>query len=282
MELGQRHGRRISPDGKFLVTGGVKSSSKFSIIVAFPVPTGKDYSSRLQLWDLSARREIALLEDWQKGMICALEFSPDGKSLASSHFYSDQEFHLIGIIPVPLKNSSESYLKIWDVAQRSQRARLGNPHGMSGALAYAPDGSTLAAGSRYDRRVQVWDAAASRPVDFIETAPVRTDNFRQGVPALAYAPDGSTLALACNAWDPDAKEKKLVCGLSARGQGKLAERGRQELAQNPLGVREHPAGFRRHQAGRRGQGAAGTGEREVEEGEVIQRPRNAFEEARNY
>jgi WD40 repeat protein len=56
------------------------------------------------------------------------------------------------------------------------------------SVAWSPDGSSLAAGTRY-HYLQMWDAAAGRPSGFVQP-------HRGAVTAVAYSPDGASLASA--------------------------------------------------------------------------------------
>jgi WD40 repeat protein len=65
------------------------------------------------------------------------------------------------------------------------RADLATSGDQITALAFAPDGRTLAVG--VDRAVQLWDVAAGRLV-------ARLEGHQGQVKCLAYAPDGMRLA----------------------------------------------------------------------------------------
>ncbi len=60
------------------------------------------------------------------------------------------------------------------------------------AVAFAPDGKTLATGG-YDGAVRLWDLQTGR-----ESAALRDDPHSSWVRALAFSPDGKTLAVAVN------------------------------------------------------------------------------------
>ncbi len=115
------------------------------------------------------------------GGINAIALSPDGKTLASA----GQDFHV----------------KLWDIAAQKERATLrhnANPRipkeqvrahdNPVQAVAFSPDGKTLASGSM-DATVRVWDLATGEDKTIL-----RCHNIY--VIAVAFSPDGETLAAA--------------------------------------------------------------------------------------
>lgn len=77
---------------------------------------------------------------------------------------------------------------VWSLRAADPLARVRTPHGAVSALAFAPDGRTLAVG--HDGGVTAFVDAASGAVQ------AERDFGVGGVRALAYAPDGLTLAVA--------------------------------------------------------------------------------------
>ena len=75
---------------------------------------------------------------------------------------------------------------LWDVASRRELRTFGGPAGRILALAFSPDGKTLAT-TGADRGVRFWDVASGREDR-------RIDGAGSGR-ALAFSPDGQTLAI---------------------------------------------------------------------------------------
>ncbi len=98
--------------------------------------------------------------------VCAIAFSPDGRTLASG--------------------SSDSALMLWDVTSRRKLGRLDVSPGDARCLAFSPDGGTLASGGS-DEVIRLWDTATG-------SERVRLSGHGQVLHALAFSPDGQYLA----------------------------------------------------------------------------------------
>jgi WD40 repeat protein len=67
-------------------------------------------------------------------------------------------------------------------------------------IAFSPDGRTLAAGERYEKRITLWDLQTSPSRSILQDSSV-------AIFSVAFSPDGSLLAAACSvdrlvrAWD---------------------------------------------------------------------------------
>jgi WD40 repeat protein len=91
-------------------------------------------------------------------------------------------------------------VRIWDPATgKTLKTRTDPGFGLVGAVAYAPDGKSLATTSA-DGSVRIWDPATGKT---LKTLTGHTDS----VYAVAYAPDGKTLATGSKdktvrIWDP--------------------------------------------------------------------------------
>ena len=77
---------------------------------------------------------------------------------------------------------------LWDIASRSVIGRLTGHQSFVSALAFSPDGQTLASGS-HDRTARLWNLAERRErFEFT--------NHSGGFTSLAFSPDGRTLAMS--------------------------------------------------------------------------------------
>lgn len=123
----------------------------------------------VRLWDAATGAERGVLRGHAHG-VAALAFSCDGRTLASGD--------MCGAV------------KLWDVATLAERASLettGEKNFLNEvpALAFAPDGGTLAVAAGRD--VQLWDVARGELVASLE-------GHEKKVLCLAYSPDGRRLA----------------------------------------------------------------------------------------
>jgi WD40 repeat protein len=152
----------IAPDGRTLAAGSD--------------------SGRVTIWDIATRKQRATLQR-DLGESYGMAFSPDGKTLAVGYFKSTGDQFSGGI-------------GLWDVAAGQCRAVLSRtpPRGV-GALAYSPDGKTIAAieygkqtrGQANRNGIALWNSDARA---------VQADLPGEDVTSLAFSPDGKVLARA--------------------------------------------------------------------------------------
>ena len=151
----------LSPDGKLLATG--------------------DKAGTVKLWDLASGRLLAAVEA-HKGEVTALDFSPDGRELATCGF-------------------DDAVLRDWD-ATAALNLLWGTDTASAGisALAFSPDGKTVAAMIRH-HRVDFFDKLTGRQQEGFQVE----HGFAE-VRSLAFSPDGKLLATgsdsgAVKLWD---------------------------------------------------------------------------------
>jgi RNA polymerase sigma factor (sigma-70 family) len=127
------------------------------------------FDGQVQVWEVAGR---TLRSTRQVGKdVAPRVLSADGKTLAASVF-------AVG----------DPSVEIWDVATGKLRATLTprDEQGWTNALAFAPDGKRLAAGSS-EGAVLLWDRPARKE-------PVRLSGLKGRVTALVFAPDNQFLA----------------------------------------------------------------------------------------
>jgi WD40 repeat protein len=121
-------------------------------------------------------KERAVLPAHEEGVRC-LAISPDGKTVATGSRNLDRQ----------AGRASGGEIKLWDIESGKQRAMLRGHSDSIDALAYGPDGKTLATGGR--GAITIWDLETGKERHSIQC--------RDSNPVcLAFGPDGKTLACA--------------------------------------------------------------------------------------
>ncbi|MCM2387816.1 WD40 repeat domain-containing serine/threonine protein kinase [Streptomyces albipurpureus] len=144
------------PSRRSIVIGGVTALAATSgALIALRLDDGR--SSRFG--DL---RSTSLGHD---SMVLSVAFSPDGKTLAST---------------------SDTTVRLWDVASRTNTATLKGHTGFVYSLAFSPDGKTLASGIG-DGGIWLWDVPS-------RTVSATLNGHTHNVTSVAFSPDGTTLA----------------------------------------------------------------------------------------
>lgn len=143
----------FSPDGRTLTAAGFHMDK---LVGLWDVQTGKRV------------RTFAGQSEWEAD---ATAISPDGKLLAST--------------------GTDKQVLVWETATGKLRLALKDQPARVTALAFSPDGSTIAGGG--DKAVRLWDVATGR---------VRRSLEGQGdwVCAVAFSPDGRTIASGSCDW----------------------------------------------------------------------------------
>jgi hypothetical protein len=172
----------------------------------------EDYTIRL--WDLIDLQpgnmiRVPMVPIYAK----ALAFSPDGRKLALAGNYGNPSVYLLDLthLKEPFKDQFSEL--------KGHRAVELAPRGIH-ALAFAPDGQTLASGSNQDRSVRLWDMARLPNSTSCEgdAGLVTTVVFSASGKTLASADEGGKVIL----WDPASKKKLRDWKFSGSGVSTLA------------------------------------------------------------
>jgi RNA polymerase sigma factor (sigma-70 family) len=187
--------------------------------------------NKVNLWDVVGRRRLRQLEtdpkkagfDWVAYYRVA--FSPDGKLLAAA-----------GRALLPSHTNTDEVVQFWDLPSGRERRRLSlkdrdNEFCTVEAIAFSPDGRTLAASGRAAKEgsmVRLWDVATGREMvrigaglnDPTDPGPGEQAFPRGPIiePRIVFSPDGRLLAM--NRW-----QKTIPIWEAATGRERLRLEG---------------------------------------------------------
>jgi WD40 repeat protein len=134
------------PDGSQIAIGGYKET---------------------RLFDLQSRKEVPIFATAEA--VRSLAFSRDGKLLAAA-----------GGLP-----ARKGEVKIWDMSAQTIAHTITGHSDCIYAVAFSPDGATLATAS-YDKLIKVWDVATAKEIRTLK-------DHIDAIYALAFTPDGKRL-----------------------------------------------------------------------------------------
>jgi len=183
----------LSPDGKWLATGGWMSNA------------GPGSGHHVRLYDFATGKLVALLKG-HTDVVNGLAFSPDSKSLISGGGDSDaivwdvatrslrhrlkghtDDIYAVGFTPDSARavtGSTDHTLRLWSVADGSEIAHMIGPQQNVYALAVAPDGR-IASGDD-SGKIWLWDGNTGA---FIEILAQQESD----ISSLSFSPDGKFL-----------------------------------------------------------------------------------------
>ena len=169
------HGQAVyctaySPDGRLLASGD--GFPPWESVLHLRTP------GVVKIWDAVTGDERAALNGHAQNVM-GVAFSPDGSRLATVSG---------AVLAVPQVESRPGELLVWDVQSRALMREISGHDGPLTAVAYSPDGQTVATSS-WDRTVKLWD-----PQTGARRATLA--GHQDWVCHVAFDPSGSRLATA--------------------------------------------------------------------------------------
>ncbi len=128
-------------------------------------------------------------------------FSPDGQLMAAGGYDAADKVQ---------------FARLWEVATGKELRRFAVSHDIQQsitALAFSPDGATIASASWRDARLRLWETATGKELRAFPDAAA-------DIASVAFAPDGKTVAAAADAirlYDPATGKERLRIERRARG-----------------------------------------------------------------
>lgn len=161
----------FSPDGRIVAAGTAQLPTGKRFTSTRYAPPANGAASHITLFDLKNAKTLRTLSAHADG-IYALQFSPDGKMLASG--------------------GKDGALNFWDMASGMLRNTVTNSSGPVYGISFAPDGQSLATTGWQptfaNADLQILNSRTGRPLRRFEEP--------GQVVCLAYSPDGGILATA--------------------------------------------------------------------------------------
>jgi WD40 repeat protein len=171
-----------------------------------------NWPGEVQLWHSTAKKkgetnEVAMLGE-TKGMVYALAFTPDGRTLATGGSASSNPAD---------PRMWEGIVKLWNVASGRELAVLKGHGSFVTVLKFSPDGKVLASatqsfkGSKWEIELKLWDILGRK-----ELVTIRGNGYYESV--LEFTPDGKTLAWgtqgvsSSSRWKPEIKLIDVTTG----------------------------------------------------------------------
>ena len=169
----------FSPDGKLLAA------------------LGTTYAEAIRIFDAASHRLLAVMPNVRGNTPVSIAFSPDSKTLAVGRTNAITE--LWDITSLQTGNQSKNALTLDQSSGRLLAALAGHSSGVY-AVAFSPDGRTLATGSK-DRTIKLWSTDSHQLFMTLEFAPDDDETNTAGenaVTTVSFSPDGQTLVAGGN------------------------------------------------------------------------------------
>ncbi|RKU15187.1 hypothetical protein C6500_21075 [Candidatus Poribacteria bacterium] len=142
------------------------------------IATARKPDNTVYLWDAATGKSKGTLERIGKGSVQSFVYAPDGNTIATAGGWND------------------NVVQLWDAQTGAHKTTLSGHTKRVNSVAYSPNGTMIASGSR-DGSVRLWGVAAGKQKAILNHT--NWFNFlfpwlNAPVHSVAYSPDGSTVA----------------------------------------------------------------------------------------
>ncbi len=173
----------------------------------------------VRVWNTTTLQRIGTLRGYHTGGVTAVAYAPDGTTIATgcgwrphNDWRDDKD--------------NTNTVQLWDAFTGIRKAKLAGHTKRITAIAYSPDGTTIATASR-DSTVRLWDADTGKHKTTLKhrqgvNAALPWNHGANAVNAIAYSPDGNTIATGAQngkvrLWD--ARTERLQIQFTAHAFG---------------------------------------------------------------
>ena len=142
------------------------------------IATARKRDNTVYLWDTATGKSKGTLERIGKGSVQSFVFAPDGNTIATAGGWND------------------NVVQLWDAQTGAHKTTLSGHTQEVNSIAYSPDGSIIASGSK-DGMVRLWDVATGKQKAVLARTSWMNFLFpwlNSPVNSVAYSPDGKTVA----------------------------------------------------------------------------------------
>ncbi len=155
--LGPQHGIKLSPDGKYALSGYTRG--------------------KMALWDVSAGKVVNTFKGSYSfpALISSVAFSPDGK--------------------YALSGGSDGSVRLWDIFSGVELRTIKAHTGFNGtfSVTFSPDGRYILSAGGSDGLVKLWDSSTGSEVRTFRPFGGISSGLPQAIVYVAFSPDGKQI-----------------------------------------------------------------------------------------
>lgn len=161
-----------------------------------------------RVWDTTTMQRIGTLRGYHTSGVTSVTYSPDGTTIATG-----------GSTGAGWRNNEDNTVQLWDAFTGKRKIKLTGHTKRITAIAYSPDGNTIATAS-WDTTVRLWDSANGKHKTTLKhtqgiNALLPWERYNNAVNVIVYSPDGNTIATGTRKgkvclWDTRTMKRKTT------------------------------------------------------------------------